>query len=541
MKNNKKILFVVSFTFIFSIFSYCGDYDDIANDLLKGLNPNINLAVVGFGYQVYNSKSRTTSIISERLVTALLKNKEMQNKKIKLIERNLIEKVLQEQKLSQTGIIDIESAPKIGKILSANVIITGNIYDVDYENVEVNVKAIDVEKGTVYSSSNKKLERNWLDLLPEDINTKKPTKAYEYCYLAIKEMDKENFDNAIDLFTRAIKEDITGECGTGKKGFAYFGRAKSYSYNKNLKKYLINHKKAIEDLNLYIEIDNKNPEVYFYRGREYFYIGKYNNKVIDDYDKAIELDPTGQCGTQRKGTAYNYRGFLHYLKWNRLKDNKEKSNNNSEIDEVKKEYDKMIYDWSKAIEVNPTFKPFYFILKNAYVGGGEYDKAIETLNKLIELYPDYIDAYSQRGEIYLYLKEYDKANKDFNKAIEEINKEIEINPNNEESYRKRAEIYFNLNEYNKALADITKTIELKPNNSNNYEYRTYIYFALKEYDKAIKDISKAIELNPNSFEYYKVRGNIYEKMGLKEEAQKDFEKFRNILNSHSLFKKQKEN
>jgi len=150
---------------MFSISSYCGDYDDISNDLVKNLKPNINLAIIGFEYKTNNPKSRTPFVISERLTTAILKNKEIQNKKIKLIERNLIEKVLEENKLSQSGIIDIESAKKIGKVLSADAVITGSIYDISYEDVEVNIRTIDVEKGTVYSSLNRKDKSNYGEYL----------------------------------------------------------------------------------------------------------------------------------------------------------------------------------------------------------------------------------------------------------------------------------------------------------------------------------------------------------------------------------------
>jgi len=340
MKKNKKFCLLFVFLFLFSGFSYCGDYDDISSDLVKNLNPNINLAIIGFEYKTNNPKSRTPFVISERLTTAILKNKEIQNKKIKLIERNLIEKVLEEQKLSQTGIIDIESAKRIGKILSANLIITGSIYDISYEEVEVNIRTIDVEKGIIFSSSNKKLKKNWIDTIPDKLEpTGDKISASLYCNMAIKELDKENFDKAIWLFTQAISEDITGECGTNKKGFSYYQRAKSYYFDNN-------YDKSIKDFDFYIEMNDKDEESYFYRGNAYSDLKQYD-KAINDYNKAIKLNPNLAEVYNNRGSAYNDL----------------------------KQYDKAINDYTKAIELNPNDAYAYDIRGLIYKELGLEDKA----------------------------------------------------------------------------------------------------------------------------------------------------------------------
>ena len=506
MKKNKKFCLLFVFLFLFSVFSYCGDYDEIASDLVKNLNPNNNLAIVSFDYKTDNPKSRTPFVISERLTTAILKNKEIQNKKIKLIERNLIEKVLEEQKLSQTGIIDIEIAKKIGKILAADLIITGSIYDISYDEVEVNIRTIDVEKGIILSSSNKKLKKNWIDTIPEKLEqTGNKTDAYLYCDMAIKEVDKENFKKAIWFFTQAIKEDITGGCGINWKGFAYFARGASYIFNGN-------YDKSIEDLNFYIEMNYKDKEAYFYsqsyfyRGFAYYYLKQYD-KAINDYDKAIELDPTGECGTGTKGSAYYNRGLVYYYL---------------------NQYDKAISDYNKAIELNPNLALTYLNRGVVYIIINQYDKAINDFNKAIELNPNLAEAYCNRGNVYGNLKQYNKAINDFNKAVK-------LNPENAIAYYNRGLVYLYLKQYDKAIKDYDKAIELDPTGECGTGTKGVVYYnlgsvyqILKQYNKAISDYTKAIELNPNLVDAYYNRGIAYKKLGLEDKAQKDFEMYRKL-------------
>lgn len=69
-------------------------------------------------------------------------------KGISLIERNSLEKLLNETELSMTGIIDETTAPKIGKLLGAKTIIDGT-YLVSDSKCTVTYKIIDTEKGVI--------------------------------------------------------------------------------------------------------------------------------------------------------------------------------------------------------------------------------------------------------------------------------------------------------------------------------------------------------------------------------------------------------
>ena len=112
-------------------------------------------------------------------------------------------------------------------------------------------------------------------------------------------------------------------------------------------------------------------------------IGEYD-KAIQDFSKAIELDPTNVSVYYSRGDCYK----------------------NIE------EYDKAIQDFSKAIELDPTNASVY------------YSKAIQDFSKAIELDPTNASVYYSRGHCYEGIEEDDKAIQDFSKALE-------INPNYE--------------------------------------------------------------------------------------------------------------
>ena len=84
----------------------------------------------------------------------------------------------------------------------------------------------------------------------------------------------------------------------------------------------------------------------------------------------------------------------------------------------KGKYDRVITDYNKAIELNPNFTLAYMNRGFVYLRKGNYDHAIEDGNKAVELKPDYPEAYSNRGEAWLHLQEWEKARSDLTAARE---------------------------------------------------------------------------------------------------------------------------
>ena len=95
------------------------------------------LVVASFTYN--NHLTEFSISLQEKLITALV------HQGIKVVERSQLEKVLMEQQLSYSGLVDLNSAQQIGKLLSAAAMILGTITD---EGNEVAVNARLVEVGT---------------------------------------------------------------------------------------------------------------------------------------------------------------------------------------------------------------------------------------------------------------------------------------------------------------------------------------------------------------------------------------------------------
>ncbi|MBN1327626.1 MAG: hypothetical protein JW996_06725 [Candidatus Cloacimonetes bacterium] len=83
--------------------------------------------------------------LAEELITRLYLTGEFE-----VIERQMLNKVLQEHQLSLSGIVDESSAKELGRILGVDAIASGSIADM-ISNVKVNARLISAETGKVFS------------------------------------------------------------------------------------------------------------------------------------------------------------------------------------------------------------------------------------------------------------------------------------------------------------------------------------------------------------------------------------------------------
>lgn len=111
----------------------------------------IKVAVMDFQLQGEGYETEDMgSIVAEWFITALVKEG-----RFDVVERALLNKILQEQKLGMSGVVDESSATKIGKLLGVGVIISGSVLKL--ENIlEVNARIIDVESASIIAAENVK-------------------------------------------------------------------------------------------------------------------------------------------------------------------------------------------------------------------------------------------------------------------------------------------------------------------------------------------------------------------------------------------------
>ncbi|RKY13529.1 MAG: hypothetical protein DRP82_05285, partial [Planctomycetota bacterium] len=286
--------------------------------------------------------------------------------------------------------------------------------------------------------------------------------------------------------------------------------------------------RAIEDYDRAIELNPKLAEAYYNRGNAWAMKGEYD-RAIEDWTKVIELDPKFALAYTNRGLAWDEKGdydkaIEDYNKAIELKellpDEGAQAFYNRGLAWVHKDdYDKAIEDFTRAIELNPKFAEAFYNRGLAWAHKGNYDRAIEDYNKAIELNSSDAKAFVARGLAWDQKGEHDKAIEDYNKAIE-------LNPNCAEAFYNRGLAWAHKGNYDKAIKDYSKAIELKEllpdKGAGAFNNRGVAWAEKGDYDKAIADFSKAIELNPNDAEVFYNRGNAWVHKGNYDKAIEDY-------------------
>lgn len=81
------------------------------------------------------------------------------NSGLKIVERGLLDKLLAEQKLQNTGAIDPATAKKVGQVAGVDAIVTGSVTDLQ-SNVGVNCRIIDTTTGEIFAAAQVKITKD---------------------------------------------------------------------------------------------------------------------------------------------------------------------------------------------------------------------------------------------------------------------------------------------------------------------------------------------------------------------------------------------
>lgn len=167
------LIFLYVFSIPFSSSAAVDPFRKISKDLLKGVKTSENPRVGLLAFPYHDGKiSSGSSIVSERLTTELASAK-----KIRVVERNLIKKILEERRMAETGVIDPTTAREIGKILSLDIIITGTLIDVESNKTEINARALKADTGEVLAAARALITRSWQDR-PRAVHPPRPRSSF---------------------------------------------------------------------------------------------------------------------------------------------------------------------------------------------------------------------------------------------------------------------------------------------------------------------------------------------------------------------------
>ncbi|HOU13899.1 MAG TPA: tetratricopeptide repeat protein [Anaerolineae bacterium] len=214
-----------------------------------------------------------------------------------------------------------------------------------------------------------------------------------------------------------------------------------------------------------------------HRAAIYLSMGEYD-KAIQEYGKALELDPTFT-------PAYYDRGLAHAQR---------------------QHYADAVADFSQVIALDPQHADAYYNRGLVYARQGAFAQALADYDQALDLHPDDALIYNSRGNVHYNTKDYAQAIADYDQAIFR-------DAAYADAYLNRGLAHAALEEYQRAIADYNQAIALNPESTIAYNYRGQAYARLQQYARALEDYTQAIALDPNFAVAYNNRGLCYVRLG----------------------------
>jgi tetratricopeptide (TPR) repeat protein len=257
----------------------------------------------------------------------------------------------------------------------------------------------------------------------------------------------------------------------------------------------------------------------YYSAAEKFEQAGNAKEAIDNYSKAIEMDPAYE-------KAYAARASLY-----------EKQN-------IK---DKAVEDYKKLIGFSPKEKELYYnagrlsfnqnkfadadgFFRKALERDKGYEEVIDLEIKTLYAIKDYsfgvtvanyaLDLKKNAVNYYHHAVMYDSLH-NYLEAEKEYKNSKYFDSKFIPAYVGLALVQVKLNKVSDALATCETALTKDPNNNEVYWARSMVYVAKKDYQNALNDITKVILASPNAFNH-KLRGNIYYKLGQFQNAANDY-------------------
>ena len=182
--------------------------------------------------------------------------------------------------------------------------------------------------------------------------------------------------------------------------------------------------KAVEDYTRAIRLDPKDAISLVHRGVVYVSLGRVA-RGLDDMNQAVTLAPDSAEPYEARGRAFNAAGA----------------------------YRRAVTDFDTALSLQPGLASALLNRGTAYDRMEDYDRAIADFTELIRLVPSNAGAYNNRGTSYAKRGQTDRAIEDFDQALT-------LDPNLAGTYFNRAQAYYLKGNMDKALADFVQARQL---------------------------------------------------------------------------------
>ncbi len=208
--------------------------------------------------------------------------------------------------------------------------------------------------------------------------------------------------------------------------------------------------------------------------------------------------------------AYGQRGF--YLRSQAAKTNG---------DQTKRLYADSLNDYNRAVEIldgAPGFTQQKVTVHNSrgktLFDMGRTQDAIADYSRAIQLDPTFAEAYINRGAALGKSRQNDLALADFNKGVE-------LKPEAANGYFNRSIAYSEMNKFDLAVRDYDKYLTFEPNNIPVLYERAMAKRKLGRHSEAIDDFNQILRINANQPDIYLERSRTFRDLGKRAEALSD--------------------
>lgn len=310
--------------------------------------------------------------------------------------------------------------------------------------------------------------------------------AYNYFLQGRGYLEKgpESMDSAITLLSRALELDPNYGLAEAELGTAYWSK---YESGKD-KKFI---PKARQACSKAVELGNAGASGHVCLGVLENGAGNYE-KAVDEFTRAIQLDPSSDAAYTGMASAYERLGKLN---------------------DAEKTY-------QQVINLRPRYWKGYNQLGSFYFRQAQYDKCAAMFQKVAELTPDSFRGYANLGAVYL-------ADGKYNEAIQPLNESLRIRAT-AATYSNLGTAYFHLRKFAEAAKTYAEAARLGDRDYQiwgNLGEAQYFAGNRQEADKAFR---KGIELgeeqlkvNPHDPEVYSYLANYNVMLGDRAAALKD--------------------
>jgi TolB-like protein/Flp pilus assembly protein TadD len=252
-----------------------------------------------------------------------------------------------------------------------------------------------------------------------------------------------------------------------------------------------------------LKLMNKHPTSsltaydYYLKGRSHYY--QYNaddnDLAIENFKRAIALDPRFSLAWAGLGDAYNQRfgRFAQGAQW----------------------IDSAVYASRKAIALDSAVSEGFKSLASAYYYLTRYDSSRKLMEKAVQLNPNNIAAVGNLGTSYF-------MDGELPEALRWQKKSAGLNPRNFIPYQIAGWIYRLMGDYENAERWLKKSIELKAE-YDTYELLAYVYVCMGKKKDALDLIPHVIKLDEDDPLVVETAGLIAHFAGDHSEAKKYFQ------------------